>query len=252
MKKYGLCGFLAAFLCGCGTDEGGGAALTGGGLLDGTEWRTEGFDAEEVPELFPNLPQEVDDSGFETFFSDAELVCTEVKVTSTETFEEKSRDVSWPRAKLVFSGNTCRYYEDSGYTLTETVRADRFSQTSTYAPQSRVSSKDPNVTLEVNRDGIFVCYTYPLLTGLKTEARLYRALDNYRYTRTWTDSTVVKTEKTYNGIREETFYCQCILDEIVLTSGGKKWIGTLDTDDWTIAFIQIVPERKELPIFHLK
>ena len=39
---------------------------------------------------------------------------------------------------------------------------------------------------------------------------------------------------------------------MVLTNSSKKWIGTLDTDAWTLSFIQIVPEKKELPTLRLK
>ena len=40
--------------------------------------------------------------------------------------------------------------------------------------------------------------------------------------------------------------------EQLLTNSNKKWIGTLDTDAWTLSFVQIVPEKKELPTLRLK
>lgn len=68
-----------------------------------------------------------------------------------------------------------------------------------------------------------------------------------------TSQTLSQKEEKLDWVQsEETFDYQRTLDEIVLVNDSKKWVGVLNTDDWTITFSQIVPEKKELPVFHLR
>lgn len=60
------------------------------------------------------------------------------------------------------------------------------------------------------------------------------------------------TEESCINPKEESFNYQRSDNEVVLTNSSKKWIGTLDTDAWTLSFVQIIPEKKELPTFSLK
>lgn len=52
--------------------------------------------------------------------------------------------------------------------------------------------------------------------------------------------------------RQETFDYRRTGCEIIMTCDDRKWIGELDPYEWTLEFVQIVPEKRELPLFRLK
>ena len=66
------------------------------------------------------------------------------------------------------------------------------------------------------------------------------------------ETVLSDTEESCINPEEEIFSYQRNGDEVILTNSGKKWIGMLDTDAWTLSFMQIVPEKKEIPTFRLK
>ena len=66
------------------------------------------------------------------------------------------------------------------------------------------------------------------------------------------ETVLSDTEESCINPEEEIFSYQRNGNEVILTNSGKKWIGTLDTDAWTLSFMQIVPEKKEIPTFRLK
>ena len=66
------------------------------------------------------------------------------------------------------------------------------------------------------------------------------------------ETVLSDTEESCINPEEEIFSYQRNGNEVILTNSVKKWIGTLDTDAWTLSFVQIIPEKKELPTFSLK
>ena len=92
----------------------------------------------------------------------------------------------------------------------------------------------------------------PASTGLYQDVQIYLKLDNFKHTKTWDETVSSDTKESCINPKEETFSYQRNGNEVVLTNSNKKWIGTLDTDAWTLSFIQIAPEKKELPTLRLK
>lgn len=66
------------------------------------------------------------------------------------------------------------------------------------------------------------------------------------------ETVLSDTEESCINPEEEIFSYQRNGNEVILTNSGKKWIGMLDTDAWTLSFVQIVSEKKEIPTFRLK
>lgn len=90
------------------------------------------------------------------------------------------------------------------------------------------------------------------MTGPYKDMYVYIKLDNFQNTKTWDETVSSDTEESSINPKEETFSYQRNGDEVILTNSSKKWVGRLDTGAWTLSFVQIVPEKKEMPKFSLK
>lgn len=222
-------------------------------LLAGTEWRYGTFQDDDFLDQKPN--EEVNEETYydkflEDYFPDMEFLCTIGEVSSTEE-EDVSQDESLQsRAKLTFTNRNCIYYSDEGISYTTVEVIKHYSQTTTYEAQSYTSSVNPYISLEVTKDAITLYQTNPY-TGQQIE-HIYLKLDNFKHTKTWDETVSSDTKESCINPKEETFSYQRNGNEVVLTNSNKKWIGTLDTDAWTLSFVQIVPEKKELPTLRLK
>lgn len=141
------------------------------------------------------------------------------------------------------------YHGNSGYTEFTYKEIRHYSQTITYTKQTYISSTNPDMSLEITKDAITIYLINPKTN--QQHEYTYLKLDNYQYKKTWEETISTDSEILYNDIEEETFNYQRTGNEVLLTNSDKKWIGTLDTDAWTLSFVQIVPEKKELPTFKL-
>lgn len=224
-------------------------------LLAGTEWRYGTFyddDYLDVPPIEQVTSENVD--LLDKYFPNVELICTAGEVNTTDEVEKTQGELPFvgSRAKLTFTNRECLYYSDEGisYTTVEVIR--HYSQTTTYVAQSYTSSVNPNMSLEVTKDAIYICRMIPALTGLYKDVHVYLELNNFKHTKTWKETISSDTEESCINPKEETISYQRNGNEVVLSNSNKKWIGTLDTDAWTLSFVQIIPEKKEMPTFRLK
>lgn len=251
MKKIYLLAAMALMMISCSSNDE--ENLPVDELLAGTEWRYGTFHDDDYLDQEPSISVDEEtyyDKFLEEYFPDVELVCTIGKVSSTEEEDVSQDENLQSRAKLTFTNRDCIYYSDEGisYTTVEVIR--HYSQTTTYVEQSYTSSVNPYISLEVTKDAITLYQTHPY-TGQQME-HIYLELDNFKHTKTWEETISSDTEESCISPKEETFSYQRNGNEVVLTNSNKKWIGTLDTDKWTLSFVQIVPEKKELPTLSLK
>lgn len=253
MKKIYLLAAMALIVMSCSSNDEENYPVDE--LLAGTEWRYGTFQDDDFLDQKPN--EEVNEERYydkflEDYFPDVELICTIGEVSSTEE-EDVSQDESLQsRAKLTFTNRNCIYYSDEGISYTTVEVIKHYSQTTTYEAQSYTSSVNPYISLEVTKDAIYICRMIPASTGLYKDVHVYLELDNFKHTKTWKETISSDTEETCINPMEETFNYQRNGNEVVLTNSNKKWIGTLDTDKWTLSFVQIVPEKKEPPTLRLK
>ena len=251
MKKIYLLAAMALIIMGCSSNDE--DNYPADELLAGTEWRYGTFHDDDYLDVTPNdslSEGNMYDNSLETFFPDVQLICTIDEVSSTEDEDVLQDENLHPRAKLTFTNRECIYYSDEGisYTTVEVIR--HYSQTTTYVAQSYTSSVNPYISLEVTKDAIIIYQTHPY-TGQQME-HIYLELDNFQHTKTWEETISSDTEESCINPKEETFSYQRNGNEVVLTNSSKRWIGTLDTDAWTLSFVQIIPEKKEIPTFKLK
>lgn len=251
MKRIYLFAAMALIMMSCSSNDE--ENFPADELLTGTEWRYGTFHDDDYLDQQPSTSVDEEtyyDKFLEDYFPDVELVCTIGEVSSTEE-EDVSQDESLQsRAKLTFTNRKCIYYSDEGISYTTVEVIKHYSQTTTYEAQSYTSSVNPYISLEVTKDAITLYQTNPY-TGQQIE-HIYLKLDNFKHTKTWDETVSSDTEESAINPKEETFSYQRNGNEVVLTNSNKKWIGTLDTDAWTLSFIQIVPEKKELPTLRLK
>lgn len=252
MKKVYLLAAMALVMMGCSSDDE--ENFPADELLAGTEWRYGTFHDDDYLDVTPtdSINEETMFNDLDKFFPDVELICTigEVSSTDEENVSQGELPFIGSRAKLTFTNRECIYYSDEGVTYTTVEVVRHYSQTTTYVAQSYTSSVDPNISLEVTKDAIIIYQTHPY-TGQQME-HVYLELDNFRHTKTWNETISSDTKESCINPQEETFGYQRNGNEVILTNSSKKWIGTLDTDAWTLSFMQIVPEKKELPTFSLK
>lgn len=253
MKKMYLLAAMALMMISCSSNDE--ENLPVDELLAGTEWRYGTFhdDYDDYLDVPPQSSVDVDHFAFlDAYFPDVQLICTIGEASTTdeeETTQGKVPSIG-PRAKLTFTNRECLYYSDEGisYTTVEVIR--HYSQTTTYVAQSYTSSVNPYFSLKVTKDAIMIYQTHPY-TGQQME-HIYLELDNFQHTKTWKETISSDTEETCINPMEETFNYQRNGNEVVLTNSNKRWIGTLDTDSWTLSLVQIVPEKKEMPTFSLE
>ena len=236
-------------ICGCSSDN---DNQFNDDLLSGTEWRYGRFEDDNYLDQIPNqnVTEETYFDALVQYFPGVELKCIDGEIECSEESSVSKYIVSEPRAKLSFTKNGVLYYGDSGYTAVTTTKVAHYSQIVTYASQSYVSTVNPYISLEITKDAIMLYQTRP-----DTEQRIeyeYLSLNDFKYTKVWDETILTDTERVYNDIVEEVFSSQREAKEVVLTNEHRKWIGTLDTDAWTLSFVQIIPERKNIPIFKLK
>ena len=251
MKKIYLFAAMALIMMSCSSNDE--ENFPADELLAGTEWRYGTFyddDYLDVPPIEQVTPENVD--LLDKYFPNVELICTAGEVNTTDEEEKTQGELPFvgSRAKLTFTNRECLYYSDEGisYTTVEVIR--HYSQTTTYVAQNYTSTVNPYISLEVTKDAITLYQTNPY-TGQQME-HVYRELDNFKHTRTWEETISSDTEESCINPKEETFSYQRNGNEVVLSNSNKKWIGTLDTDAWILSFVQIIPEKKEMPTFRLK
>lgn len=251
MKKICLFAAMALIMVGCSSDDEGNYLADE--LLAGTEWRYGTFNDDDYLDQEPTTSIDTSyfyDNFLEEYFPGVELICTIGEVSSTEEENVSQDENLQSRAKLTFTNSGCIYYSDEGvsYTTVEVIRHN--SQITTYVAQSYTSSVNPYMSLEVTKDAIIRYYSDPY-TGRQIED-VYLELDNFKHTKTWNETVSSDTEESCINPKEEIFSYQRNGNEVILTNSSKKWVGTLDTDAWTLSFMQIVPEKKEIPTFRLK
>lgn len=252
MKKIYLLAAMALIMIGCSSNDE--ENLPADELLAGTEWRYGTFHDEDVLDTVPSHQITTGDvSGvIDYYFPDVQLVCTKGEVSITE--ESDSDTLYWyasrPRAKVSFTNRECKYYGDNGFIVVTDKQVRHYSQTTTYIEQSHTSPVNPYISLEVTKDAITLYRLNPYI-GEQIE-QVCLNLDNFQSNKTWDESTQIGSREVSIAPEEETFNYQRTGNEVVLTNSNKKWIGTLDTDNWTLSFVQIVPEKKEIPTLTLK
>lgn len=253
MKKICLLAAMALIMMSCSSNDE--ENYPADELLAGTEWRYGTFHDDDYLDQEPiedSTIISIADNILEKYFPNVQLLCTTGEVNTTDEEEKTQGELPFigSRAKLTFSNRECLYYSDEGisYTTVEVIR--HYSQTTTYVAQSYTSSVNPYMSLEVTKDAIIIYQTNPY-TGQQM-GHVYLELDNFKHTKTWDETVSSDTEESCINPKEETFSYQRNGNEVVLTNSSKKWIGTLDTDAWTLSFVQIIPEKKELPTFSLK
>lgn len=253
MKKICLLAAMALIMMSCSSNDE--ENYPADELLAGTEWRYGTFHDDDYLDQEPiedSTIISIADNILEKYFPNVQLLCTTGEVNTTDEEEKTQGELPFigSRAKLTFTNRECLYYSDEGisYTTVEIIR--HYSQTTTYVAQSYTSSVNPHMSLEVTKDAIIIYQTNPY-TGQQM-GHVYLELDNFKHTKTWDETVSSDTEESCINPKEETFSYQRNGNEVVLTNSSKKWIGTLDTDAWTLSFVQIIPEKKEMPTFSLK
>lgn len=253
MKKIYLLAAMALIVMSCSSNDE--ENYPADELLAGTEWRYGTFHDDDYLDQEPiedSTIISIADNILEKYFPNVQLLCTTGEVNTTDEEEKTQGELPFigSRAKLAFTNRECLYYSDEGISYTTVNVIRHYSQTTTYVAQSYTSSVNPYMSLEVTKDAIIIYQTNPY-TGQQMEY-VYLELDNFKHTKTWDETISSDTEESCINPKEETFNYQRNGNEVVLTNSSKKWIGTLDTDAWTLSFVQIIPEKKELPTFSLK
>ena len=253
MKKIYLLAAMALIVMSCSSNDE--ENYPADELLAGTEWRYGTFHDDDYLDQEPiedSTIISIADNILEKYFPNVQLLCTTGEVNTTDEEEKTQGELPFigSRAKLTFTNRECLYYSDEGISYTTVNVIRHYSQTTTYVAQSYTSSVNPYMSLEVTKDAIIIYQTNPY-TGQQMEY-VYLELDNFKHTKTWDETISSDTEESCINPKEETFNYQRNGNEVVLTNSSKKWIGTLDTDAWTLSFVQIIPEKKELPTFSLK
>lgn len=251
MKKIYLFAAMALIMMSCSSNDE--ENFPADELLTGTEWRYGTFYDNDYQDVMPEDPTIIDaDNTLETYFPDVQLICITDEVNTTDEEETTQGELPFvgSRAKLTFTNRECLYYSDEGISYTTVKEIRHYSQTTTYVAQSYISTVNPYISLEVTKDAIIIYQTNPY-TGQQME-HVYLELNNFQHTKTWEETISSDTEESCINPKEETFSYQRNGNEVVLSNSNKKWIGTLDTDAWTLSFVQIIPEKKEMPTFRLK
>lgn len=247
MRKIFLLAATALWLAGCSPDDGNGVPADE--LLAGTEWKYGTLSGDD--RLYPedNVGTVVVYDPVSEYFPDVEYTGGEVRKTW-----ERTSDTVWVSdelygATLSFDGRQCVFHEEycKDFKVTREVS---YAQTLTYVPRKYVSTIGPVLSLEVTSDAI-VIYRMDPETG-HSSGSVYRPLKDFQYTSVWTENEPADYGTVLLRQHTETFGYQRTDREVVLTGDGKKWVGTIDWDDWTVDFMQIVPEKKEMPTFSLK
>ena len=253
MKKIYLLAAMALIMIGCSSNDE--ENLPADELLADTEWRHGHFEDDDFLDKQPStsISTGEDYNKFlDKYFPNMQYTKGEIFSTEKSDTIKSLEEVSY-RNRLVFTNVNCKYYEES-YTITDMdiTKTVCKNQTSTYLAQSLTSPVRPDMKVQVTKDAIILYQTYPY-TGQQLE-QLYLSLNNFQSTLIIESikSTSTEYEITHNEKIEETFSYQRNGNEVVLTNSNKKWIGTLDTDNWTLSFVQIVPEKKEIPTLSLK
>lgn len=253
MKKIYLLAAMALIVMSCSSNDE--ENYPADELLAGTEWRYGTFHDDDYLDQEPiedSTIISIADNILEKYFPNVQLLCTTGEVNTTDEEEKTQGELPFigSRAKLTFTNRECLYYSDEGISYTTVNVIRHYSQTTTYVAQNYTSTVNPYISLEVTKDAITLYQTNPY-TGQQME-HVYLELDNFKHTRTWEETISSDTEESCINPKEETFSYQRNGDEVVLSNSNKKWIGTLDTDAWTLSFVQIIPEKKEMPTFRLK
>lgn len=216
MKKIFLLAAMAMIMVGCSSDDEGNYLADE--LLAGTEWRYGTFhDDDYLDRDSISSISEVNmyDDFFETFFPDVQLIYTVGEASSTEEENVSQDENLQSRAKLTFTNSECIYYSDEGvsYTTVEVIRHN--SQTTTYVAQSYTSTVNPNVSLEVTKDAIYICRIIPAAAGPYQDVKVYLELDNFKHTKTWNETVSSDTEESCINPKEEIFSYQRNGNEVI-------------------------------------
>ena len=245
MKKICLLAAMALIMMSCSSNDE--ENYPADELLAGTEWRYgtfhDGLHEKPVDDISVGI---VYDDFYKHF---PDIIYTKGEVHSTERCDTTILGDEHYGAKLTFSGNRCILYEEN-YENIKIKKTETNIQTTTYVAQNLTSVLTPYYRLEVTKDAIIIYMTDPY-TGEQTSS-IYRTLHDFQYTAKWENELSTEYETILNSQNSETFSYQRNGNEVILTNSSKKWIGTLDTDAWTLSFVQIIPEKKELPTFSLK
>lgn len=217
-------------------------------LLNGTEWKHGKLSNDE--RLYPDGPDVPEVEAIDEFSEHfPNVTYTKGEMKSTVRCDTVRLSGELYGAKLTFSGNRCILYEEE-YEDLKVTKIECNVQTTTYVEQSHTSVLAPYYSMKVTKDAIIVYVTNPY-TGYQSSS-IYRSLQNFQYTASWENELSTEYETLIHNQSTETFNYQRTEDELILTNANKKWIGTLDTDNWTLSFVQVAPEKKDIPTFSLK
>ena len=247
MKKNYLITAVIFLTCGCNSNDD--KIISEDQILSNTEWIYGNFEDDDILDMDP--VESIDTVSYdpiEKYFPDIQLICTKGEIEFTEKSDTTIKEISSPRAKLKFSIDECQYYADNGYKFITINNTKYYSQTITYKAQSYTSSVNPYLSLEVTEEAIKFYLLNPNTNNL-TEHN-YLKLDNFKNTKKWKETNTSKS-KEYIDIDKDIFSYKRLNNEIILSNEKKKWIGVMDSSNWTISFTQISPNKIDIPTFTL-
>lgn len=241
MKKTFLFAAMALIMISCSSNDE--DSLPADELLAGTEWRYGSFSDGEILPPPTSITQE---DNFNQIFE----LFPNIEYSTSGTYIIEHQDtisLNWwknrQRGTLIFNNRTCLFREET-YDGANINTYNSTYQDYNFIEQTCIS---PYITLKITSNSISLYRTDSHVLLNKFE------LNNYKYQRLIKSEGILTIVKELNiKQEEETFNYQRTGNEVVLTNSNKKWIGTLNTDAWTLSFVQIVPEKKELLTFSLK
>jgi|GEM_PF-2299096 hypothetical protein len=234
MRKIYLPLLLAALLCGCSEDNQNG---TEDELLSGTEWTCDEW-REEAGLLEPNvMHSETTNALLEYIIGNISDTIYTVETERGDVLTDTAHIKTCGTATLDFGNATCRFHSLS-YDSVQVTSYRNIYETYTLPDQKheRFTVQNGIVRIELPTSTgpkIMTCpNTMRKYLGKETLASENKRMDETR--------------------RQETFDYRRTGCEIIMTGDDRKWIGELDPYEWTLEFVQIVPEKRELPLFRLK
>lgn len=231
MKRIYICA-AGLCLCCCNTDNDGENA--GDEMLAGTEWRCDEWKTwlEEPDGIITTTP-----SILEYIIDNVPGVIYDTTTSYGAEATDTTRQDAVSQATLTFSTRTCRFH--SLYYRPATITHFLPIYT-TYTLPDQTSE-----WLKVENGMVFLYdpakerYEFVPCSNQLTECTGRQFLSEE-------DVRLDLTEEHY------TFDYQRNGHELLLSSPDRKWTGLLDPEAWTLSFTQLLPEKKELPVFYLR
>lgn len=235
MKKIYLPLLLTALLCGCSEDNQNG---TEDELLSGTEWTCDEWrDSSTQLEENTSTMIETTNAVLEYIIGNIPDAIYTVETERGDVLTDTAHIKTCGTATLDFGSATCRFHSLS-YDSVQVTSYRNIYETYTLPDQ-----KHELFTVE---NGI-VRIELPTSTGPKI-----MTCPNTMRKYLGKETLASENKRMDETRRQETFDYRRTGCEIIMTGDDRKWIGELDPYEWTLEFVQIVPEKMELPLFRLK